>query len=90
MASAQTIRFPVNQKTVVEVKHSGGEWVIVHVTTDSTGQPTVSVVNRIFKGETAEKDCRKFTQVLNDTSRKDLMEVYLARKVGDDSSDGAL
>jgi hypothetical protein len=64
------------------MKAASDEWVIVRIVTDVTGHPTVSVVGELFRGDTAEEECRTTTQRLNSTSRSDLMEVYLARQVG--------
>jgi hypothetical protein len=61
------------------------EWVIVRIVTDETGHPSVSVVGALFRGENAEADCYREMQRLNAESRKNLMEVFLARRVGDES-----
>lgn len=60
------------------------EWVIVRILTDETGHPSVKVVGTLFRGENAEADCYKEAQRLNAESRKNLMEVYLPRRVGDE------
>ena len=70
--------------------HSGDEWVIVHVSVDMTGFPVVAIVDRIFRGSGSESECRRFAERLNNTSRKDNMDVFLARRVGDDSEDDVL
>lgn len=61
------------------------DWVIVRVVTDETGHPSVSVVGALFRGENAEADCYKEVQRLNAESRKTLMEVFVARRIGDES-----
>lgn len=61
------------------------EWVIVRIITDETGHPSVNVVGALFRGENAEADCFRETQRLNAEARKDLMEVFVARRVGDES-----
>ena len=61
------------------------EWVIVRIITDETGHPSVKVVGALFRGENAEAECYKEVQRLNAESRKDIMEVFLARRVGDES-----
>lgn len=67
---------------------SGEEWVIVHIKTDLSGHAKVTVVNRIFRGPRAEAECRSFTAQLNNSSRTDVMEVYQAKRVGDESDEG--
>jgi IS5 family transposase len=63
------------------------EWVIVRIVTDGTGHPTVSVVGELFRGGNAEADCYRETARLNASSRQHLMEVYLARRVGESAEE---
>lgn len=65
---------------------SGDEWVIIRVVTDGSGAPTVSVVGSVIKGDNAETRARAEAQRLNRTARQQLMEVFIARKVGDDEN----
>jgi hypothetical protein len=43
------------------MKAASDEWVIVRIVTDVTGHPTVSVVGELFRGDTAEEECRTTT-----------------------------